>query len=59
MGDCVIPAHLSDGHNGRVHAAYMVALSRSVKIKPHSGMNFSLCLNYKFQSDADFAVLSQ
>ena len=34
----------------------MVALSRRVKIKPHSGVNFTLRLNSKFQLVADLAV---
>ena len=56
VGDCVIPVHLSDGHNLHAHTVNTVALSRRVKIKPHSGVNFSLCLNSKFRSDANLAV---
>ena len=56
VGDCVIPVHLSYGHNVRAHTANTVALSSRVKIKPHSGVNFSLRLNSKFRSDADLAV---
>ena len=56
VGNCVIPVHLTDGHNVHVHTVNTVALSSRVKIKPHSGVNFSLRLNSKFQSDADLAV---
>ena len=33
-----------------------VSLFKKIKIKPHSGINFSLRLNSKFQSDAEFVV---
>ena len=56
VGDCVVPVHLSNGHKARAHTVNTVALSRRVKIKPHSGVNFSLRLNSKFRSDADLAV---
>ena len=56
VGDCVIPVHLSDGHNVRAHTVNTVASSSRVKIKLHLGVNFSLHLNSKFQSDADLAV---
>ena len=56
VGDCVIPVHLSDGHNVHAHTVNAVALSGRVKIKPHSGVNFSLRLSSKFRSDAHLAV---
>ena len=56
VGDCAIPVHLSNGHKARAHTVNTVALSSRVKIKPHSGVNFSLRLNSKFRSDADLAV---
>ena len=48
VGDCAIPVHLSNGHKARAHTVNTVALSSRVKIKPHSGVNFSLRLNSKF-----------
>ena len=56
VGDCVIPVHLSDGHNVHAHNVNTVALSSRVKIKPHSGVKFSLRLNSKFRSNADLDV---
>ena len=48
VGDYVIPVHLADSHSVCAHTVNMVTLSRRVKIKPHSGVNFSLRLNFKF-----------
>ena len=33
-----------------------VSLFKRIKIKPHSGINFSLRLNSRFRSDAEFVV---
>ena len=57
VGDCVIPIHVSS-HN-TIHSCMVntVSLFKNVRIKPYSGINFSLGLHSKFISDSDFIVV--
>ena len=56
VGDSVIPMEVKAVRPFKSYTVNTVSLFKKIKIKPHSGINFSLRLNSKFQSDAEFVV---
>ena len=57
VGDCVIPIQVSSHNTIHSYTVNTVSLFKNVRIKPYSGINFSLRLHSKFRSDSDFVVL--
>ena len=56
VGDCVIPIQVSSHNTIHSYTVNAVSLFKNVRIKPYSGINFSLRLHSKFRSDSDFVV---
>ena len=56
VGDSVIPMEVKAVRPFKSYTVNTVSLFKKIKIKLHSGINFSLRLNSKFQSDAEFVV---
>ena len=57
VGNSVIPMEIKAVRPFKSYTVSTVSLFiKKIKIKPHSGINFSLRLNSKFQSDAEFVV---
>ena len=56
VGDCVIPIQVSSHNTIHSYTVNTVSLFKNVRIKPYSGINFSLRLHSKFRSDSDFVV---
>ena len=56
VGDCVIPIQVSSHDTIHSYTENTVSLFKYVKIKPYTGVNFSLRLHTKFRSDSDFVV---
>ena len=56
VGDCVIPIQVSSHNTIHSYMVNTVSLFKNVRIKPYSGVNFSLRLHSKFRSDSDFVV---
>ena len=56
VGDSVIPMEVKAVRSFKSYTVNTVSLFKKIKIKPHSGINFSLRLNSKFRSDAEFVV---
>ena len=56
VGDSVIPMEVKAVRPFKSYTVNTVSLFKKIKIKPHSGINFSLRLNSKFRSDAEFVV---
>ena len=56
VGDSVIPMEVKAVRPFKSYTVNTVSLFKKIMIKPHSGINFSLRLNSKFRSDAEFVV---
>ena len=56
VGDSVIPVEVKVERPFSSYTVNTVSLFQKIKIKPHSGNKFSLRLNSKFRSDAEFVV---
>ena len=56
VGDSAIPMEVKAVRHFTSYTVNTVSLFKKIKIKPHSGINFSLRLNSKFLSDAEFVV---
>ena len=56
VGDSIIPMEVKPVRHFKSYTVNTVSLFKNIKIKPHSGINFSLRLNSNFRSDAEFIV---